>query len=69
MAAWVNRRIWPNAFVCPQKVHRLSKADRAIRAKINTYHPGERGKWGEGGRKGVSIKKKNAGYLLLITTH
>lgn len=41
MAVWVNRRIWPNVFVCPQKVHRLSKADRAIRAKINTYHPGE----------------------------
>lgn len=25
MAAGVNRRIWPNAFVCLQKVHRLSK--------------------------------------------
>lgn len=39
MAARVNTRIWPNAFVCLQKVHRLSKADRAVRAKINTYHP------------------------------
>lgn len=39
MAAWVNRRIWPNAFVCLQKVHRLSKADRAVRSKINTFHP------------------------------
>lgn len=39
MAALVNRRIWPNAFVCLQKVHRLSKADRAVRSKINTYHP------------------------------
>lgn len=39
MAAWVNRRIWPNAFVCLQKVHRLSKADRPVRSKINTYHP------------------------------
>lgn len=24
MAAGVNRKIWPNAFVCLQKVHRLS---------------------------------------------
>lgn len=57
MAAWVNRRIWPNAFVCPQKVHRLSKADRAIRAKINTYHPGRGRKRGKRGVVLLSLKK------------
>lgn len=58
MAAGVNRRIWPNAFVCPQKVHRLSKADRAIRAKINTYHPDEGAGRGWGVGVVLSVKKK-----------
>lgn len=40
MAARVNRRIWPNAFVCLQKVHRLSKPIELEGPKSTAIVPG-----------------------------